>query len=512
MCQILKLVAGNHSVYLVEVGNMVFRVFIKQAFYAVFRRIVVLAELLVRYDYKNAVTPNVSLDTIRSYNRQRQAIPNRIICNAPFRHMYFRQDGKVTACCATASTPYGDIRKESVRDIWQSEQVKALRTNISNYNLSGGCSGCRYALETANYPAFTGRVYDSWLPDAATAYPTEMTFETSNICNLECIMCNGQFSSLIRKNVEQLPALPNHYDESFLQQILEFLPYLKKVRFMGGEPFLIKEYLPIMNFLTEKNPDCKIYIQTNGTVLNNYVKKIMESGNVELSISVDSLNKETYEVIRKNASFEKMMENMDYFTQRARDFHQTININFCVMKNNWNEVPDILLYCYQHNFSLNLLPVENPRQLSLRLLSAEEISVVYDYTLQHQPVMEHPLLNQVVEGYLNHLQSLRAHAVMRANRKKVLQEESVIRLYETAKALYATVNLVDGDGQVVEIFEEAYRMLDVLPVKVRAALLSDIILDMESVATDNIIPQRYEEIRAKTQSLFRDIIKEYQPC
>ena len=48
-------------------------------------------------------------------------------------------------------------------------------------------------------------------------------------------------TNLNRKNIEKLPDIPDHYDEHFFEEIKEFLPHLKRVRFMGGEPFLIKQ-------------------------------------------------------------------------------------------------------------------------------------------------------------------------------------------------------------------------------------------------------------------------------
>jgi MoaA/NifB/PqqE/SkfB family radical SAM enzyme len=219
--------------------------------------------------------------------------------------------------------------------------------------------------------AFIGRIFDNLIPVKMRVFPSDMTFEISNTCNLKCIMCSCIFSDLIRKNVEKLPEIPNVYDEKFFEELKEFLPNLKRVRFMGEEPFLIRQYAPILLYLVDKNPSCKIYIQTNGTVLNNAVKKIMESRNVEISISIDSLQKETYERIRRNSSYECMMNNLEYFSKRAKDNQQLININFRIMNNNWREVPDIIDFCDRNNFTLNMITVENPRLLSLLICSRE---------------------------------------------------------------------------------------------------------------------------------------------
>ena len=117
----------------------------------------------------------------------------------------------------------------------------------------------------------------------------------SRIPNLECIMCYGNFSSSIRKNREKLPSTPTVYDEKFLESLDPIIPDLKYVKFLGGEPFLINIYYEVWERIIECNPNCLIDVQTNGTILNDRVKDILERGNFRIGVSLDSLKKETYE-------------------------------------------------------------------------------------------------------------------------------------------------------------------------------------------------------------------------
>ena len=86
-------------------------------------------------------------------------------------------------------------------------------------------------------------------------------------------MCIGELSSSIRKNRERLPALKNAYDDNFVQQLEEFIPHLKELRFNGGEPFLINEVFKIFEKVEKLNPKLKIVIATNGTVVNYKVNQ-----------------------------------------------------------------------------------------------------------------------------------------------------------------------------------------------------------------------------------------------
>ena len=71
------------------------------------------------------------------------------------------------------------------------------------------------------------------------------------------------------------------------------------------------------------NPSVKISVTSNSTVLNDRIKKILEKLRFNFTISIDSVNKETYEKIRKNASFEETFYNFDYYleyTKRKKTF------------------------------------------------------------------------------------------------------------------------------------------------------------------------------------------------
>lgn len=467
------------------------------------------AAYLIPYRYNRAVNPTLSLDTIRNYNKNRTLGPRKIICNAPFTQIYFKQDGKLTACCASSVDAYGNINDGTINQIWNGIKADKLRRRILNYDLSGGCLGCQHSLEVGNYNAFIGRVYDTIFPVKVRDYPNEMTFEISNTCNLECIMCSGEFSNLIRKKRENMPPLPNHYDNDFFEQVKDFLPKLKRVRFMGGEPFLIKEYKSIINYILENNKDCKIHIQTNGTILNENVKRIVESENVELSISIDSLQKNKFEEIRKNSNYERVMENLSYFSYRAQKYHQLININFCVMNNNWNEVADIVLFCEKRNFSLAIIPVVDPAYLSLSDLKYDELNNIYEYSKQSLKKIKNVRLNSIYIDYLNYLKSLLDNSIAYWKNIEALELQSEEILYKKAKELFVFVNNIPEQSDKADIFDitlSEYKVLDRIVLK---ELLCHFIIQLKEVDAQAIKTNflNYDELLKESKHYLDNLYK-----
>ena len=321
---------------------------------------------------------------IRQYNKSRFAGANRqSFCYAPSVNMLFSQNGEVRACCHNQEFSIGKYPGQSISEIWNSAKAQELRQNMKDWNLSHGCQICDADLRMGSYNEVRARHFDS-LPEQL-GYPTMMEFLLTNTCNLECVMCKGEFSSLIRKNREKLPALASPYDDAFLKQLEEFIPYLKETRFSGsGEAFAIEMNYKIWEMIIEKNPNCVIMVQTNGTYLNARIRDFLSRGNFQIGVSLDSLKKETYEAIRLNASFERVMENITYFQQYSANKKMKFSISTCVMRENWKELPAFVNFCNSINAVTTFHKVWYPKSHALDNLPAGEIGEIYKYLAGHK--------------------------------------------------------------------------------------------------------------------------------
>ncbi|HLP18740.1 MAG TPA: radical SAM protein, partial [Chitinophagales bacterium] len=281
---------------------------------------------------------------LKEYNQHRPLGPQKYACYAPFKSIYFGHHGRAIACCYNRTHLLGEYPKNSIKDIWFGAEADKLREFIKHDDLSLGCTGCKQQLVAGNFDAVKAKQYDERTMNR-NRYPSVMEFELSNICNLECEMCSGDFSSLIRTKREKLPPLAMAYDDAFVKQLEEFIPYLDEVKFYGGEPFLIEIYYQIWEKIMEINPKVRISVQTNATVLNNRVKRILENTDFHINVSFDSLQKETYESIRINADFERTLENMKWFRDYAKSRNTFFGISACAMQQNWRELPAFIRFC-----------------------------------------------------------------------------------------------------------------------------------------------------------------------
>ena len=168
-----------------------------------------------------------------------------------------------------------------------------LRRYMKGMDLPKGCEICYAQFESRNFSGLRARLYDhlaeELYPERDGRFlpmPKVMEFEISNVCNLECAMCSGYWSSAIRANREKLPPLKSPYDEDFVKQLEAFIPHLQEAKFLGGEPFLIKTYYQIWDLIIRLNPGIAVSITTNGTILNPRIKEMLEHLRVWIVMSM----------------------------------------------------------------------------------------------------------------------------------------------------------------------------------------------------------------------------------
>ncbi len=317
-------------------------------------------------------------DILKEYNSQRPLGPQKMLCYSPFRSIYFGHHGKVVSCCYNRTHILGEYPKQSIKEIWLGEQAEKLRDYIKHNDLSLGCSGCAQQLLAGNFDAVKAKQYDERKHNK-NGFPSVMEFELSNTCNLECEMCSGDFSSLIRAKREHLPPLESPYDDRFVEQLEEFLPYLEEVKFYGGEPFLIEIYYKIWERIMVVNPAIRISVQTNATVLNNRVKRILEATNFHLNVSFDSLQKDMYEQIRKNAEYERTLENLKWFREYCRERDTFFGVSVCAMRQNWRELPDFVNFCNDMEVPVYFHTVFYPEHSAIRTMKPSELEEIINY-------------------------------------------------------------------------------------------------------------------------------------
>ena len=194
-------------------------------------------------------------------------------------------------------------------------------------------------------------------------------------------MCNGLASSSIRENREKKEPVHNQYMHKFRNEIKPLLPNMQEIVFLGGEPFLNPLYYDIWGDMIAINPKCKISVVTNGTILNDRIKSLLERGDFKINLSFDAITKETYEAIRVNANFEETMANMKYFGNTLARQGKQLNIPICPLRINRFEIPDLVRFCNDNKYSINFPNIVGAIDVALFSMSSSDLKEIKDFYL-----------------------------------------------------------------------------------------------------------------------------------
>ena len=271
----------------------------------------------------------------------------------------------------------GNVTERSLLDIWRGEEAQALRRAMEVDDLSLGCDICQWQVDRGRSDLAFSRWFEDMPVDGPEpAWPSQLELSISNTCNLQCVMCNGEWSSSIRSQREGLPPLPKVYDDSFFEGLEPFLPHLRRVKFLGGEPFLAAETLRVMEMLVDANPEARCHVTTNGTQWTPRVERIMDMLPVDVAVSIDGATAETYESIRQGSSWDVVMRNLDRFQEIAERKGTDVTITFCLMTVNWHEFADFCRMADERDIGCAVNVVSQPEHLTLYQLSVPELEKV----------------------------------------------------------------------------------------------------------------------------------------
>jgi MoaA/NifB/PqqE/SkfB family radical SAM enzyme len=354
--------------------------------------------------------------------------PASLLCAAPFNNIAFNTQGYAGVCFQSYFyEEHLRYPNATIREIWFSEEFQRLREGIRRHDLEYKCGQCKRFLEDGNFTAAPINGYNRYR-ESLSEYPTTMEFELSNNCNLECVMCIGSLSAKIRRNREKLPPLRNPYDRNFVEQLREFIPHVQEMKFLGGEPLLIKHYYQIWDLTLGIRPGTLFFVTTNGTTLTDRFKGILARGNFQISLSLDSMVEETYRKIRIGSDFKTVFRHLEYY----RDYHRArkgaLHVTVNPMRMNWQEIPEFINFGNRQGIKIWLHTVERPEDLALWSLPARDLERIIERLgrariVAPRGVDEHVLRENrdVFDAFLNkqlvswHQQALRRERAPRAS-------------------------------------------------------------------------------------------------
>ena len=347
-------------------------------------------------------------------------------CILPFLHMEIQIQGGVYTCCHTNSPEeMGNLHKQSLTDIWNSNRLSEFKDQVLKGESSAiaHCRDCFY-YERLGAKSWRQIENENWAPEVDQALkkqinsPKSISVRFSNLCNFSCRTCRPSTSTGWFRDAKFLNP-KGHYQKvkstpestSMLEQIKPFIHDLKQIHFVGGEPLMESEHYEILELLIKENPDIEITYDTNLSLLKLGDWDVIDLWNqfskVNLSASIDGFGK-CGEFIRKGLNWNEYLANWNRVKREAP--HVRPMMNFTLSMYNMFHVLDFVdemirlgMYegCDQRYFSITL--VEEPRWQSLQCLPVEVKKILeqryLNYSNLHFGKVKDDLLNAI--KYMN---------------------------------------------------------------------------------------------------------------
>ena len=340
---------------------------------------------------------------------QGKKIGDKYYCSSPFNSIFLDTYANVSSCCA-GTEMWGDLRKESIEDIINSEIATNIRNDVRNGDVTSYCSQCsKNEKDSTN----SQRGHFDYI-DIDTSVEFELkTLDVrwSNICNFSCIYCNEDFSSTWAK--KKSISVPNDN----LKKQEELLDYIeknggdkiKKIMMAGGEPLLQTQNNKLVDLVPN---DTQITIISNMGVdlkKSSIFKKLSKMPNITWSISMENVEDE-YEYIRQGGNWEQMKSNIKYIKSNT-----THIVNLLSIFNSFT-IPNIskfINFAESNNVNIIWQPILFYEQMNPYKMSNDIIKYYDDVMLAHSlskynfknlgffysPLIKSSILSKVLSSY-----------------------------------------------------------------------------------------------------------------
>ncbi len=125
-----------------------------------------------------------------------------------------------------------------------------------------------------------------------------------------------------------------------------------QVRLTGGEPLVRQHFPQLVKQITAIPELTDLSLSTNATRLAKQAADLKQAGIERINVSLDTLNPDKFKQITQG----KLQKVLDGLQAARLAGIQPIKINMVVMKGvNDNEVPDMVNYCIENNFTLRFI-------------------------------------------------------------------------------------------------------------------------------------------------------------
>ena len=356
-----------------------------------------------KYRYSSSELVKMSMDELTE-KQLFLLTDSKTFCIYPWTHLHAYPTGEAYPCCGAEmkSGPVGDCRKNTLKEIWNSNGMKKLRTDMLSETWNSACTRC-YEQENSGFFSMRNSAnkhlghhidkidktnVDGSVDDFEMVY---WDIRFSNLCNLKCRSCGYIFSS--QWHNDQVKLLKEHGPDfakktkvlnyagrnqtDMWEQLIPHLDYVEQIYFAGGEPLMMEEHYNILDELERRGRfGVRLIYNTNFTHVRlkdrevfDYWKKFKS---VAIGASLDDMGARA-EYIRKGTNWADVERNRRAMIEICPEVDFYISPTLSIM-NAWS-LPDFHRAWVQQGLikpqDLNINILQDPVHYRIDIAPAE---------------------------------------------------------------------------------------------------------------------------------------------
>ena len=175
--------------------------------------------------------------------------------------------------------------------------------------------------------------------------PVHLFIEPSNLCNLECVMCRSKEYIDLLKGGQKIGTM--NWD--VFERIEHLFPNIVHFKIAGwGEPYTNYRFPEMISRIRKYNKEAQIGFNTNAVLLNEErIINLIENRVSSITVSIDSPYRENYEMIRKKASYDRLINNLQMILELKEKYsseYPRMGFEYVVMNQNVLDMPEFVKF------------------------------------------------------------------------------------------------------------------------------------------------------------------------
>lgn len=276
---------------------------------------------------------------------------NSLYCALASNSISFGSNGHSRPCCAINTHKWDYSHKlshnaDNLESWFNNPSMVDVRNTLNQGEWHPSCSMCKIR-EQAGQPS-TREIFNQTLSEIEVK--SKRSWKTSdsvidyfnnifllditvgNKCNSSCLMCNPSASDMWMKEQEEIQGeklnwnTNNWYNKENSLALIDKLPNLKAIQFVGGEPTVNKDHIVMLEKLVEsgRSKDITLGYVVNLTAISPLLIDLWDKFSTKhITVSIDGLGK-VNEYIRYPFTWDKVLRGFERIKKQAalkKDYH-----------------------------------------------------------------------------------------------------------------------------------------------------------------------------------------------